>query len=331
MGPCVSVLICTRDRTEHLARCLDSLASSTAKPLEIVVIDQSSDDKTADLVRAFSAHADIPLHYHRPGSVGHTKARNIGVKLSRGDIVAFTDDDCLVDRDWLGAVVSGLSDMRVVCVCGRTKPAAHQDRPRQALISTLNCDRPRIFRGKRNPIGIGRGNNMAFVRDDLLRLGAFNELIGVGTNVYAGDDIDLFYRVLCAGRWIAYCPDAVVYHAQPDEWESVIRKKRGYAISVAAILGSRVRYGDLHASVLMAGKIAYEFGWLMCGGALRMKRPLVTVGWHSLIGSLSGLKFMLNREFCAEIHRLNRFARGSIVGQFEAAIRAGTAPYVPPR
>ena len=327
----ISVLICTRDRTEHLRRCLDSLASSTVKPLEIVVIDQSRGDETAHSVRSFTNCTKIPLLYHRPGSVGHTKARNIGVKLSSGTVVAFTDDDCLVDPDWLGAIVSGFSDPRVVCVCGRTKPAAHQDRPRQALISTLNCDRSRVFRGRRNPIGIGRGNNMAFLRDDLLRLGAFNELIGVGTNIYTGDDIDLFYRVLCAGGWIAYCPDAVVYHAQPDEWESVIRKKRGYAISVAAILGSRVRYGDLHASVLMAGKIAYEFGWLMCGGALRMKRPLVAVGWHSLIGSLSGLKFMLNREFCAEIHRLNRFARGSIVGQFEAAIRAGTAPYVPPR
>jgi len=280
-------------------------------PLEVVVVDQSTDDSTAGVVAEFLS-ADVPVRHQHLGSVGHTRARNTGIKISMGEIIAFTDDDCLVDPDWLGNIGEDLSDPNITCVCGRTKPATHDDRPKQALISTLNSDRRRIIKGKRNPVCIGRGNNMAFRRDELLRLGAFNELMGVGTHVYAGDDIDLFYRVLSAGGWIAYNPEAVVYHAQPDDWQSVIMKKRGYAISVAAVLGSRARYGDVHASLLMAGKLAYEFGWLMCGGAIRLKRPLAVIGWHSLIGSLSGLRYMLNGDFCSEIRRMNRLARESL-------------------
>lgn len=325
----ISVLICTRNRTEHLRRCLDSISESRRRPGEIVVVDQSTDDSTADLVSS-SRYSLFPIRYYRIGSIGHTRARNIGIKVSRGEIIAFTDDDCLVDSEWLDRLWAGFTDHRVACVCGRTKPATHDDRPRQALISTLSCDRYRVFRGRCNPIGIGRGNNMAFRREDLLRLGAFNEQIGVGTHVYAGDDIDLFYRILAAGGWIVYLPEAVVHHAQPDEWGSVISKKRGYSISVAAVLGSRVRYGDVHAAMLMTGKLAYEFGWLMCGGALRLKRPLMAVGWHSLIGSLSGLKYVLDREFCAEIRRLNHFARESWGADHGHAILAEPAPYAPP-
>lgn len=298
--------------------------------MEIVIVDQSTDERTADLVASYSG-GEIPLRYQRLGSIGHTKARNIGIKMSRGEIIAFTDDDCIVDKDWIEKLASGLIGKRVLGVCGRTRPAAHDDRPRQALISTMDCGHYRVFRGKCNPIIIGRGNNMAFRRDDLLKMGAFNEMIGVGTHVYAGDDIDLFYRVLSAGGWIAYLPDAVVYHAQPDDFRSVIEKKRGYSISVAAVFGARVRYGDLHASLLMAGKLAYEFGWLMCGGALRGKRPLMTIGWNSLMGSLSGLKYLLNRRFCREVRRLNHFARESRAAALQPAIRAERAPYVPPQ
>ena len=307
----VSVVICTRNREKALRNCLCSIAESATRPFEVLVVDQSTNGRTAQVVSEASAKSPFPMLYTHLDTVGHTKARNAGIRASRGQIIAFTDDDCLVDAGWLDAVSREFSDSRVSCVCGQTRPADHTERPKPALLSTLNHYRRRLVRGRHNPVTVGRGNNMAFRKSDLLMLGGFNERIGVGTSLHAGDDLDLFYRLMEAGGYIVHAPDAIVLHTQPDDWQAVIRKKRGYAISAAAVLCARIRYGDLYAGTLLVGKIAYEFGCLLCGGLVRMNRRLASIGWHSFLGSLSGLKYLLNRDFCAEIHQLSRFARQS--------------------
>ncbi len=152
---------------------------------------------------------------------------------------------------------------------------------------------------------------MAFRKADLLKLGGFNEQIGVGSRLYAGDDIDMFYRLLAVGGSIVHSPNAIVCHAQPGDWETVLAKKRGYAISVAAVLGARVRYGDMYAGLLLVSKILYELLCLLCGGLVRMNRRMAAVGWHSLAGSLSGLRYPFRKSFCSEIRRLTLIARES--------------------
>ena len=310
-GNDISVVVCTRDRPDDVKSCLRSLCYSRLRPLEVLVVDQSSDGDTARVVGELGRLSPLPVRYLRLDTAGLTKARNAGIRASRGEIVAFTDDDCIVDALWLDAVRRELGGSHVSCLCGQTKPASHGERPRPALLSTLNHDRRRLVRGKHNPIAIGRGNNMAFRRDDLLKLGGFNEQIGVGASLCAGDDLDIFYRVLEVGGSIVHAPDAVVLHAQPDDWRAVVRKKRGYSISAAAILASRARYGDLYAGLLLIGKTLYEFGYLFCGGLLRMNRCLAAIGWNSFVGSLCGLKYVLDRTFCEEVRRLTHFARES--------------------
>jgi len=314
----VSVVICTRNREKALRNCLRSIAESASRPFEVLVVDQSTNGRTEKAVTEESAKSPFPMLYMHLDTVGHTKARNAGVRASHGQIIAFTDDDCLVDTGWLDALSREFTDSRVSCVCGRTQPADHRERPKAALLSTLDHYRRRLVRGKHNPVTVGRGNNMAFRKADLLMLGGFNERIGVGTSLYAGDDLDLFYRLMEAGGYIVHTPDAVVLHAQPDDWQLVLRKKRGYAISAAAVLCARIRYGDLYAGTLLIGKIVYEFGCLLCGGVIRMNRRLASIGWHSFVGSLSGLKYLLNRDFCAEIHRLSRSARDSFSSRTES-------------
>lgn len=319
-----SVVICTRNRPEQFARCLMSVAESSVRPLEVVVVDQSSSDCTGKVIEALSSKLVVPVHYLRLETVGHTVARNVGIKESRGDIIAFTDDDCTVDIHWLEFLSREFRNHRVSGVCGQTRPANHADRPGPALISTVMCDERKLLRGRRNPVTIGKGNNMAFRRKDLLSLGCFNEQIGCGTKVFAGDDTDLFYRLLSVGGVIVRAPEAVVLHSQPDDLREVVKKKRGYSVSAAAVLASRVRYGDMYAAGLLFAKLLYEFGFLFCGGILRMNRWLTAIGWNSMLGTVSGMRYLLNNDFCSGFHRLSEHAcRSYTSGDMLVADAAG--------
>lgn len=293
-GRDVSVIVCTRDRPRLLAECLNSIAAGTCLPLEVIIVDQSRTDETRRIAERMRIVAPFAVRYLRSSTTGITSARNAGIREASGQVVLFTDDDCRVSQDWVRAIADEFRDPSVACVCGHTMPANHADRPRQTLISTLNHQGRRRVIGRHNPIAIGRGNNMAFRKESLERLGGFNERIGVGTKMCAGDDIDVFYRLLVVGETIVHSPEAVVYHSQPDDLESVMRKKREYAISVSALMCSRLRRGDLYAGCLLTGKLLYEICFLLTGGLLRGNLSVARVGWHSIVGTVSGMRYFFN-------------------------------------
>ncbi len=305
----ISVVVCTRDRPEALRTCLESISRSLLLPREVVVIDQSSNDGAKLVAAECISNSDLHIRYYQHNGIGHTTARNIGIRMSLGYIIAFTDDDCVVDKSWLQAICTAFEKSCANCICGQTIAASHHERPKSARLSTFRPLRPRTVRGLCNPLMVGRGNNMAFRRSDLLKIGGFNEKIGVGTSVYAGDDTDIFYRLILAKGTIAVTPEVIIHHAQPDNWQMVIRKKRGYAISFSAIFAGKAMHGDIYAGMLLLGKFMYEAVFLLLGGVLSMRRHVAEIGWHSLMGSLSGLKFAFNRDFTSEIGRLAITAR----------------------
>jgi glycosyltransferase involved in cell wall biosynthesis len=280
-------------------------------PLEVVVVDQSCSSAARKVVSDCAEKTLLNLRYYHHTGCGHTAARNIGIRMSRGDIIAFTDDDCLADERWISAIIQEFRLTGANCVCGRTVAANHRERRGPAYLSTLRLDERRVINRICNPLFVGRGNNMAFRREDIVALGGFNERIGVGTSVYAGDDTDILYRLLKSGGTVAATPHAVIRHAQPDDWANVIRKKRGYAISFSAIFSGKAVNGDVYAGMLVTGKLLYEAVFLFGRGVLFMQKDVAQVGWHSMMGSLSGLKYIFDRGFTGEIGRLAAVARKS--------------------
>jgi SAM-dependent methyltransferase len=133
----------------------------------------------------------------RDAGAGASRARNIGWRAARGTVVAFTDDDCMVAPDWLTAHLDALSEPAVVVSCGQVSGL-----PRYGGTATEVWDRtvvPARHGFGTPPWDIGHSANLAVRRAALAVVGGFDERLGPGARVPAGEDADLIVRLLRVG------------------------------------------------------------------------------------------------------------------------------------
>ncbi len=216
--PPISVVVCTRDRSELLARCLRSFAQLDYPTYEVVVVDNAP---TSDAARQVADAAGV--QYVREDLPGLDRARNRGLASARFDIVAYTDDDVEVDRLWLRGIASGFADPSVQLVTGLVAPG-RMDTEAELLFEMCYGGMGKGTRpGRWDParlshravIGthhLGVGANMAFRRSLLVALGGFDPALDVGTEAHGGGDLDIFHRALMHGAVAQYEPRALVRH-----------------------------------------------------------------------------------------------------------------------
>jgi GT2 family glycosyltransferase len=239
----VSVIICTRRRPKQLRRCLSALSESEEGALETIVVDNSSGDgETRTVVEEFPG----VIHCVEPCG-GLSQARNTGIKQSSGDIIAFTDDDVLVSRNWIGSVREALSNERVFGLTGLVLAGEleTQSQLRFEVDYGFNCGyRPKLFDSvfftsmvKRGvPVWlIGAGANMAFRRVVFRKVGLFDTRLGAGASG-CSEDSEMWYRMLAAGMPIVYDPRAVVFHfhRQGDKAlrKQIVQYMRGHVVAL---------------------------------------------------------------------------------------------------
>lgn len=220
-APSISLAICTRDRTDDLAACLASIARLDLTPLEVLVIDNAP---ATDATRRLVEESYPGFRYVRENQPGLDHARNRAVTLARGNIIAFTDDDAVVDRDWLGALARAFAaDPALGLVTGLAEPLELESRAQiqferyggfgRGCRRLYSLTRPGHMPWTLVGAGqLGAGVNMAVRREVFARIGLFDPALDVGTPTLGGGDHDLFYRVLRAGYLCAYEPAAVVRH-----------------------------------------------------------------------------------------------------------------------
>lgn len=228
--PAISVVICTRDRPDHLRGALAAATSIDYPRFEVVVVDSASTtDETARVAAAF------PVRYVREEVPGLDRARNRGVREARHDIVAFTDDDACADAGWLRAIAEGFERADVGAVAGYVAPL-EMDTPAQHLFELVyggmghglhrrSVRRDELFvRELIQASGFGCGANMAFRRSVLEELGGFDPALDSGTPSGGAGDVDMLHRVLAAGHALVYEPAALVWHAHRREMEGLRRQ-----------------------------------------------------------------------------------------------------------
>ncbi|MES0811683.1 glycosyltransferase family 2 protein [Roseibium sp. SCPC15] len=313
-SPWVTVVVATRDRTDSLLRCLDSLLKQSYSAMNIVVVDNApSSNATADLIAGVFAPSGR-VHYARENRPGLGLAHNTGLALALGDIVAFTDDDVIVDSDWVAAIASEFALSRKIgCVTGMILPAELETRAQywtehhggfskgvKRRVFDLEENKPEDPLFPYTAGAFGSGANMAFRRNALLEVGAFDAALGAGTPARGGDDLASFVAILEAGYQLVYTPGAIVWHYHRRAEAGIQRQAYGYGVGLGAYLTQQVL--DNPTKVFrFAKKLPAALNHLLSGSSGKMKRlpddyPRHLI-WRERFGIAMGLPGYLRSRF----------------------------------
>jgi GT2 family glycosyltransferase len=266
-GAGVTIIVCTRDRTTELQQCLRTLQQVTYDPLEIIVVDNApGGDTTMKAVTAL-ARSDPRIRYTCEQSPGLSRARNHGMARAQYDIVAFTDDDTMVDPGWPSAVAAGFAaDPEAACVTGLVASSAldtGSERYFDSRYSWGEAFEPRRYdlTAHRHPsrlypfsAGIfGAGANFAVRRSALAPIGGFDPLLGAGGPGRGGEDLDMFLRVILAGGRICYVPSALVWHCHRADTQALGEQIYSYGHGLGAYVAKYLLNRQLPATMLGHG------------------------------------------------------------------------------
>lgn len=198
--PAVTVVIPAYNAQTTLRGCLDSVCASTfpETQMQILVVDNNSNDSTPSILASYAPRVQSLQEKKR----GRAVARNCGITHAQGEIIAFTDSDCIVEREWLAHLIEPFADENVGIVGG----AIRSVQPSNAIeqFGEQIHDQARAIRLYR-PAYVSTGN-CAIPRRLLTALGMYNE------QFERGEDTDLTWRILQAGKQVVYQGNAVVYH-----------------------------------------------------------------------------------------------------------------------
>lgn len=205
----LSLIICTRNRAAYLPPCLQALSALRYdRSWELVLVDNGSTDGADVLLQDFASSAPFPTYYVHEPIAGLARARNTGLAVAQGMIVAFTDDDCYVAPDLVEKLVGAFADPTVGYAGGRI--LLHD--PEDAPVTIMESTEPKRF-PPRSFLRTGQfqGANMAFRRGPLEEVGGFDVLFGAGSH-FPAEDIDALAAVSLAGWAGVYDPELVVSH-----------------------------------------------------------------------------------------------------------------------
>ncbi len=250
----VSCVMCTVDRHDLIARAVASVLAGDHESVELIVVDQSTNDLTRQACEPFSR--DPRFRYVHSNRRGLSAAYNLSIAQASYDIIAFTDDDCVAHSDWVHEVV-GIFDANpdIDMLYGQTlAPADHHER--DGVVPVLHFAESRLIGRGHGLAIIGMGANFAIRRRLIDRIGGFDEALGGGGPLRSSQDFDFHYRAYRAGAIIRLSPELKVDHygvrRRGDQWTKTLE---AYGIGDGAFYWKHVRCGDLTALRLLLQRI----------------------------------------------------------------------------
>jgi glucosyl-dolichyl phosphate glucuronosyltransferase len=277
----ITVIVCTYNRCDLLAKALDSIAVQTVpEPFkwEVLVVDNNSSDRTGELVESYCVKDPARFRLVSEQQQGLSHARNTGIRNARGKILAFTDDDICVESGWLWNLTSSLHSGEWAGAGGQIMPTCSGILPNWLTIDdfrTLGAfagfDLGRVAGPLTRP---PYGGNMAYRRETFDKYGGFRVDLGrSGTNLEGREEVEFANRLLAGGEKLRYEPTAVVRHYVPG-----CRMSKSYVL--------RWYYSNGRSEVVDLGPPT-DARWELAGVPLYLFRRLArwTLQWMISIGA----------------------------------------------
>lgn len=273
--PSYSVIVCTRNGRDRIGTCLEAAADLTGGPHETVVVDDGSDDGTADFV----AERFPWVRLLRLEPCGLSAARNAGAAEATGEILAFTDDDCEPDAEWLHRLGRVFADGRFAAVGGPNLPPPARNW-HEAVVCAASGAPSHVMLDDEEAEHLP-GCNLAVARAAFDAVGGFDPRYQT-----AGDDVDFCWRMREAGYRLGFAPGAFVWHRRRPDMRSFLRQQAGYGRAERLLIAKHpLRFSK-------RGGARWQ-GFVYAGGPLRAAADSIIyhgvmgkAGYQSLIGRM---------------------------------------------
>lgn len=210
----VSVLLSTCNRCDKLRLLLETMktnGSAGHSEVEVLVIDNNSSDATKQVVAEYTSLENPVVRYFFESEQGKSRALNRRISEARGEIIAFTDDDCIPGPNWVENILKEFdADPELSVLGGRVELYDGKDLQQAVLLSNSRTIVKNVREVCETPTIIGA--NMAFRKTVLEITRGFDPSLGPGSICKAAEDLDLIYRSLKMKFKIAYFPEVMVFH-----------------------------------------------------------------------------------------------------------------------
>jgi GT2 family glycosyltransferase len=323
----VSVVVTTCCDPVPLERCLRSVLACDYDNVEVIVIENRPGSRATRemLARHFGDRRELRYFEERRRGLSH--ARNTGLAAADGELVAFADDDTVVDPGWIRRSVEAFERAGSVdCVTGLILPLELETESQLLLEQFAGFGkgfRRRTYRlsAARNgeplfpyaPGKIGSGANTIVRRDVARELGGFDPALGAGTAAAGGEDLDLYIRLILKGHEIAYEPSAIVWHRHPDGPDRLRRQVYRYGVGLGATFAKQLIRGPARLELLRAtpAGVRYATDPGSRKNAAKTSRYPRRLEWLERVGIPAGPGAYLVSATGAATRRRWREARGS--------------------
>jgi GT2 family glycosyltransferase len=223
--PRVSVVVCTYRGARLLGACLASLRRLRYPDYEVIVVNDGGDAAVAAVAEGFPEVRHLNLAPHG----GLSAARNLGARAATGEIVAYTDDDCEADPDWLTWLAWAFAGNDLTAAGGPNIPPPPESRTR-AIVAAAPGGPAHVLLNDVEAEHLP-GCNLAVRREAIEAVGGFDERFWS-----AGDDVDFCWRLIAAGHRIGFHPAAMVWHHRRFTVKAYLKQQFGYGRAEAMLM-----------------------------------------------------------------------------------------------
>lgn len=276
----ISLVLATLGRDLEVLDFLKSLIFQTYQNFELIVIDQNQDGRIDDIMQNFSQCLDIK--HVKVDFVGNARARDYGIDLAKGQIIAFPDDDCAYDKNVLENVVYEFENRQKLSIL----VVGSYDYSATRFSVGVNSRKARYF-SRLNMMGVEFTQFFALERVDREQFHLDHDF-GIGSKYSGAEGFELLYRLLRAGNIAFYTPSIKIFHANKDHYTLGTARMLKYSTGIGAYIRKFANQHDVFISYYILRKMLIAPVLKMMLAILTFNPDKLAYSFYNLIGIWRG-------------------------------------------